>query len=189
MKSVESKIFVKILTATDLNKVRKMYMDETTFTPENSEWLFDGAFGKTYTYRCVGFDYEFPGVGEHYRVYIELQEFKEKTMKHPNYEFIVAFAEGKEVEYKAKGLDGAWDKWEKVVAISKFANIDCYEFRIKPEKKKTVGYRRYVWNSENYGCVVGICYEGVGMKPETIERLHVVLKWIDLEWKYEEVEE
>ena len=43
--------------------------------------------------------------------------------KHPNYEFIVAFAEGKEVEFKLKGLDGAWDKWEKVLNIGTFANL------------------------------------------------------------------
>lgn len=106
-------------------------------------------------------------------------------MKHPNYEFIVAFAEGKEVEFKVKGLDGAWDKWEKVSTIGTFSTPDYCEFRIKPEKKRTVGYRRFIWKAHDGDYFVDAainCFKDVENEDDFI-------KWIDTELQYEEVEE
>jgi len=109
------------------------------------------------------------------------------TNKHPNYEFIVAFAEGKEVEYKLKGLDGAWDVWEKANNISLFSNTIDYEFRLKPENKKTTGYRRYI--DEGYSsCFVETCVENIGSQPETIEKIPSFICWLDTEWQYAEYE-
>ena len=109
--------------------------------------------------------------------------------KHPNYEFIVAFAEGKEVEYKSKGLDGAWDVWERVNNIGLFSDITSYEFRLKPEKKKTIGYRRYVWNSDTMGKMVDCCWEEAGQSVNCVSAMSCFIKWIDLDWQYEEIEE
>lgn len=108
--------------------------------------------------------------------------------KHPNYEFIVAFAEGKEVEYKLKGLDGAWDVWEKVCDISFLSDGGCYQYRLKPEKKKTVGYRRYVYKTEDE-CYVSTLDEVGFYTVEETESGAAFVKWIDLDWQYEEFEE
>ena len=108
--------------------------------------------------------------------------------KHPNYEFIVAFAEGKEVEYKSKGLDGVWDVWEKVNNIGLFSDTTSYEFRLKPEKKKTVGYRRYVYKS-TLGVYTAILDEDGVITPSDVDRRDgVFVKWIDFDWQYEEIE-
>lgn len=108
--------------------------------------------------------------------------------KHPNYEFIVAFAEGKEVEYKLKGLDGGWDVWETVSNLDFFSDAGCYQYRIKPEKNKTIGYRRYIWDSASFGRVVDCCYENFGQSAEDVSKMGCFVKWIDTEWQYAEYE-
>ena len=69
--------------------------------------------------------------------------------------------------------------------MSVLSNPDCYEFRIKPEKKKTVGYRRYVWKNSTNHFRVDIAESDF----EDIEKNCCFIKWIDTEVQYEEFEE
>ena len=113
--------------------------------------------------------------------------------KHKHYEYIVAFAEGKEVEYR----NCSWKKDEycKVYHIYEFDN-PMLEFRIKPEGKRTVGYRRYIaegdalsgWGNKY---LVKLLYQDSaeeeilheGVKPSGF------IRWLDEGWVYEEVEQ
>lgn len=54
--------------------------------------------------------------------------------KHPNCEFIVAFAEGKEVEFKFD----EYSEWRKVQCIQRFDN--SHAFRIKPKTRMINGF-------------------------------------------------
>ena len=64
--------------------------------------------------------------------------------KHKHYEFIVAFAEGKAIQWKGNRLEDAWDSWEDMLNCHFYMfTEDCYMFRIKPEVRLTVGYRRF----------------------------------------------
>lgn len=112
--------------------------------------------------------------------------------KHKHYEFIKAFIDGEEVEWRGTTLDSAWDKWQAVGSVAMFAWPNT-EFRLKPQKKKSVGYRRYLAHPQMgfEQAVVHTIWEGSnaalrleeGISPPTL------LRWIDTEWQYEEYEE
>jgi hypothetical protein len=100
---------------------------------------------------------------------------------HRNYEWIVAWASGQEVEFKDSSLDGAYDKWCDVTNIAAFS-YDMHIFRIKPKKVRTVGYKRYVTQQDGKYYVV-VTQEGncsLDLSPR---------RWLDKEWRYEEVEQ
>lgn len=116
-------------------------------------------------------------------------------MKHKNYEWIVAFAEGKEVQYYIDIYDDRMTgkpDWHTVDALPVF-ELESVKFRIKPEVKKTVGYRRYVYKNPYNGMhhvhITHECYVGSGCSsdPEFLDSMDV--RWIDTEWQYETVED
>ena len=99
--------------------------------------------------------------------------------KHKHYEYIVAFAEGKAVEY----FDDRFTAWARVYNTSTF-DFPRIKFRIKPEQKKTVGYRRYIL--EGITLRVAIVYED-NFYDASVE--DGFIRWIDNEFQYETVEE
>ena len=102
--------------------------------------------------------------------------------KHKNAEYIIAFANGEEVEWKEAGLDGAYDGWLPVYGISTFAQTGII-FRMKPKTVTTKGYKRYAWqNSEGAWIVDTIMEDCVYiMSNGEVE--------IDKEWQYHVIEE
>ena len=107
--------------------------------------------------------------------------------KHKHYEFIKAFIEGEDVEYKGTTLDTAWDSWEAVTGVA-FFDLKNAEFRLKPKKKKSVGYMRYLEHFNNE-VGVGSLRENMRCNMEHIVNLPTFIRWIDTEWQYEEYEE
>ena len=90
------------------------------------------------------------------------------------------------MEYKGTTLDTAWDSWEDVTGVA-FFDLKNAEFRIKPKKKKSVGYRRYL--EYIYGwAAVSVAWKVNGDADEISGENHFI-RWIDLEWQYEEYEE
>ena len=57
------------------------------------------------------------------------------------------------------------------------------EFRIKPEPKKTVGYKRYIYHKICGTFGIAISQEKDIYRPDALEDF---VKWIDTEWQYEE---
>jgi len=104
------------------------------------------------------------------------------STRHKNYEMIVAWAEGKEVEWKPAGIDGAYDEWADVPSTSVFDEYNV--FRIKPKQEKTVGYRRYIMKCvQPCQTVYRVCIhqQGARVQPEGDDAF---VQWIDTEWQY-----
>jgi hypothetical protein len=113
--------------------------------------------------------------------------------KHKNYEWIVAWAGGKEVQYKNSTLSGAYYDWKPVVEPRLFDYPELV-FRIKPEKKRTVGYRRYLWKDGHFTTYrVGLVEnQGCFAEQGNITRLEQdknFVSWLDSEWQHYEFEE
>lgn len=122
--------------------------------------------------------------------------------KHKHYEFIVAFAEGKCVEYlphPSLNFRHENTHWKPVVSAAMFEQ-DGIVFRLKPEQKKdrtcpatqgvvTVGYRRFIWKDEDGAYWVGTWDDDGISCQKDIERLTDFVRWIDPDWRYEIVEE
>lgn len=102
--------------------------------------------------------------------------------KHMHSECIIAWANGAKVQYKNFGR-GPWRD-----APSPSWLEEC-EYRIKPEPIKTVGYRRYIFKDLTGTYRVAVVSSLVS--PDAIardEQADWFIKWIDLEWQYEEIE-
>jgi len=97
--------------------------------------------------------------------------------RHKHYNMIVAWAEGKEVQWKPAGIDGAYDEWADVPSTSVFDEYNV--FRIKPEQEKTVGFKRYIRKDGDGYFMCSFC-EG-DTCPERFSDFH---KWVDSEWQY-----
>ena len=108
------------------------------------------------------------------------------TEKHRYYEFIKAYIEGKEVEYKYTACDFGDSRWEPVPNLAVFEWIPV-TFRIKPQKKKSVGYMCYKYK-QNGKTHIGILEEGDCYHFAYRGSLEQV-EFIDNEWQYEEYEE
>ena len=106
-------------------------------------------------------------------------------MKHKNYEWIVAWAEGKGVQCKGNGSDCVFDTWADVENdIGAFTDSSLM-FRIKPEKKKSQVYRTYL-NTNGYARICDM----ETYNPVNLATLPTDFKqWIDKEWQYYEYEE
>ena len=107
--------------------------------------------------------------------------------KHKYYEYIVAFAEGKEVEYT---YSNQWPEWWRTV--KDLAMFDCLntKFRIKPEVHLTAGYRRYVWKSSNEVYRVDVLQCGTTDEDiRNTEKCEDFVRWIDDDRVYEEVQQ
>lgn len=60
-----------------------------------------------------------------------------------HYAYARDFLDGKSIEYKMMGIDGAYHKWQPVVSLHVFED-DGLIFRIKPEEIVTEPYKRIV---------------------------------------------
>ena len=106
------------------------------------------------------------------------------NMKHKNYEWVVAFAEGKSVERKHFGFEGDIQGWQPVKGLRDLDDYAC-EFRLKPEEpQKSVGYRRYLYNSEGK-VFPAVLYENDSYKPHNKSDFR---RYVDDTWQYEPVE-
>jgi hypothetical protein len=98
-------------------------------------------------------------------------------MKHNNYEWIVAWAEGKDVQYKIV------NDWDDVGNDIEFFQDVGIMFRIKPEKKRSHGYRLYLDEDGD------VCVISESTCPQAAEKYSFFKEWIDKEWQYYEYEE
>lgn len=102
---------------------------------------------------------------------------------HKHAEVIKAWADGKEVEFRHAHCHSTWLP---VGHLGTFFD-DSFEYRIKPEPVKTVGYRRYIYKyyyKDGY-----IVMLATTMKlPIEYEKQEGFIKWIDTEWQFHEVE-
>ena len=112
--------------------------------------------------------------------------------KHKHYEYIVAFAEGKEVEYLDPMLQTGWNKVSDIGAF----NINFFRFRIKPEVRLTVGYRRYIAKGDALQgwCdkyIVKLILQGSHGEDNMNDGINPVgfVHWLDTDWVYEEVQQ
>lgn len=101
---------------------------------------------------------------------------------HKHAEVIKAWADGAEIEF-FDFYKRAWATCSSPLWCEKL------EYRIKPSPKKTVGYRRYVYQTWNNCLYVTLLEEDFDRGPEYIENQKTFVKWIDLEWQYEDVVE
>lgn len=102
--------------------------------------------------------------------------------EHKNAKWVKMYVEGKPVQWKMAGIDGAYHTWESVTSLQQFDDQGLM-FREKPRKVITKGYKRYA-----HPCVddtdyfVFVVHEGDDLEfnGDEIE--------IDKEWQYYEVE-
>ena len=105
------------------------------------------------------------------------------TQKHKNAEYIIAFANGEEVEWHYSSVDFAYDHWQEVLNTSMFDSPDVV-FRMKPKTITTKGYKRYAYKQVPLGnWLVDTFIEGSNFKLTDREVL------IDKEWQYHVIEE
>lgn len=109
------------------------------------------------------------------------------TQKHKNAEWVKMYVEGKPVQWKMAGIDGAYHTWELVTSLQQFDDQGLL-FREKPNKQWSVGTRRYFY--KNSGRIfVGLVHQGNSFFGKTeIENDPEFIKWLDKEWQYYEVE-
>lgn len=95
--------------------------------------------------------------------------------KHKHYNEIVAWAEGKQIQFK-RIADGEWED-----CCFKPNFTESTEYRVKPEPVK-IFYKRYLTIHNT------ICIENKtsGYNPENSK---LFKKWIDIEWQEYEVED
>ena len=106
--------------------------------------------------------------------------------KHPYDKYIRAFLDGKVVQFRANKED----TWELVKSLDWFAadmNYTCAnEFRILPDQKKSIGYRRYVIAPPDGDFGVNSLWEGTWL-PDYVQRQPNFIEWLDTEWQYHTV--
>ena len=90
-----------------------------------------------------------------------------------------AYTEGKTIQLYVDG------KWEDIL-VSDF-NCSPESYRIKPEPKRTVGYRQYYWYDRDK-IVVSLVWENL-YEEETccVEHRKEFIKWKHTEWQYDDV--
>ena len=107
--------------------------------------------------------------------------------EHKNAKWVKMFVEGKPVQWKMAGIDGAYHDWELVISLQQFDDQGLM-FRAKPNKQWSVGTRRYFY--KNTGRIfTGWLHEGSSFFSEAeTEDDPDFIKWLDKEWQYHEVE-
>lgn len=96
---------------------------------------------------------------------------------HKHAEVIKAWADGAEIQWKSPG-----DLWVSLPENSSPAWSTNFEYRVKPQPKKCIPYKRYL--IESFGNII-VCY----MDKNNIWRPEHglnFLKWIDTEWQEHE---
>ena len=107
--------------------------------------------------------------------------------EHKNAKWVKMFVEGKPIQWKMAGIDGAYHTWELVTSLQQFDDQGLM-FRAKPEVRKCVGYRRYFYKRTDK-IFTGWIYEAGSFFSEAdIEDDTDFIKWLDKEWQYHEVE-
>lgn len=87
-----------------------------------------------------------------------------------------AWLDGKQIQVKAHG--GGWREYAPGCGcVPAFHPSEV--FRIKPEPKKTVGYKRFVFLDSLGKGRVSLVHQGAGPGFANVQ-------WIDTEWQYEE---
>ena len=100
---------------------------------------------------------------------------------HKHCEVIKAWAAGQTIQFRPKDstTEHAW-----ITLPADSVNFTLgYNYRIKPEPVKTVGYRRWVFRATSTANAVGICSEH-DTKAVDVETCPVFVQWIDKEWQY-----
>lgn len=109
------------------------------------------------------------------------------TTKHIHHDVIIAWAEGKAIQFFEYG------RWIDVLQNMNPPFTNSVPYRIKPEPKKSVGYKRYYYknpyNGKYFVHTTNESYvgSGCGSDPEFLNSVGVV--WIDTEWQYEIIQE
>lgn len=109
--------------------------------------------------------------------------------KHKHYEYIVAFAEGKAVQYRLP----QWSKgdWGTIPPLGVYMFDDSrYQFRIKPEERKTIGYRQYYVEQGGSVFLCILFEQAEWATPDDIEEnTEHFIAWKHTEWQYDIVPE
>jgi hypothetical protein len=104
--------------------------------------------------------------------------------KHPYDKYIRAFLDGKVVQFRANKED----KWELVTDLDWFTSDMDYtcanEFRILPDQKKSIGYRRFLWQRRDGEILVSILRETEPDGCDYWQEQSSFIEWIDTEWQY-----
>lgn len=99
-----------------------------------------------------------------------------------------AFAEGKEIEARVRGVSVISQKETPWMRSRMPSWDDSFEYRIKPQPVKTMGYRRFIVKYSHKYYRVGVVLEDQPNLVEYTEKhLLEFIRWIDTEWQYETV--
>lgn len=101
--------------------------------------------------------------------------------EHKNAKWVKMYVEGKPVQWKMAGIDGAYHDWQLVTSLQQFDDQGLM-FRATPNKVTTKGYKRYAWQQNNLEWAVGMIHEGD--KEDYSNRIY-----IDKEWQYHVIED
>ena len=107
-------------------------------------------------------------------------------MKHKNYDYIVAWAEGKNVQMRMKDTT----EWTPLINTVLFdEREDRYEFCVKPSVVTTNPYRRYVWKDNTGEYLIGLVYDYESPTfLKEVEEVENFVGWVDTEWQHCTVE-
>lgn len=94
-----------------------------------------------------------------------------------------AWLDGKQIQAK-DAHTGLWENYPTGNPDMVPAFPPHREFRIKPEPKKTLGYKRFIFKN-SFGFRVGLAQGDVEVAFDVSKQDYFV-KWIDTEWQYEE---
>jgi len=109
-----------------------------------------------------------------------------KKAVHPHAKWIRAWLAGEQVQYRNL-ITPISNDWIDVNNVNYFVLEDGDEFRIAPKTVKTIGYRRFIARRSDDG----IFYMDTALEPSALDPFGLpsdVVKWIDIEWQYAEVE-
>ena len=106
------------------------------------------------------------------------------TQKHKNAEYIIAFANGGEVEWHYSSVDFAYYPWQEVLNTSMFDSPDVV-FRMKPKTITTKGYKRYAWRNGSGEWQV----DTFEAPQENGMSNNLCVKVLDKEWQYHVIDD
>lgn len=100
---------------------------------------------------------------------------------HKHAEVIKAWADGAEIQYRSpESMSISWNDTKDPAW-----NVE-FEYRVKPQPKKCVPYKRYLYHSLGGETHVGLVYKDRGWNPEPGNSGFI--DWIDTEWQEHEYE-
>lgn len=97
---------------------------------------------------------------------------------HKHAEVIKAWADGAEIQYRSpESMSISWNDTKDPAW-----NVE-FEYRVKPQPKKCVPYKRYLGYGVRGAGSIGVYYKDNTFNPE---EYHDFIKWIDTEWQEHE---